>query len=514
MTVRNLMRWRFLAAATMFSAACVSPVSPPTAAAPTAATSPATDSPGTASPTALPTAPPASASPTSRGFPAVTPATVTPSPPTTTPGAGIDVREADIAAHLDALAAIAAEHDGNRASGTSGYEASVDYVAGELEAIGYAVTRQPVDFTFFREAAPVSLSVGGQSWTGIEWLHAMVYSAGGDVTGSLQAIGIEDGAPSETAGCDAADWSTLSPGNIAIVFGGPCLRRDVVSLAQDAGAGAVITMYPTWGVNQTRQPTLLDPAGIDIPALAVGREPALALLGAVESGGQARLSVEVEMSAATAENVIGELPGSNESVVMLGGHLDSVLDGPGLNDNGSGAATLLAVAAAVARAAPPSDTVRFAFWAIEELGTHGSNHYVESLGAAEIERIEAYINLDMVGSTNAGRYVYEDEFAAQGSSDITRRLLDAFATQGAAATTIPSGGSDHLAFQRAGIATGGLFSGIAPLSDEEAELYGGEAGVAADQCYHLACDDRNNVDTATALLFGQAVAAVVGALAY
>ena len=43
--------------------------------------------------------------------------------------------------------------------------------------------------------------------------------------------------------------------------------------------------------------------------------------------------------------------------------------------------------------------------------------------------------------------------------------------------------------------TGGLFSGIAPLTDAEAQLFGGDAGQPADPCYHLACDTRANVDT-------------------
>ena len=47
----------------------------------------------------------------------------------------------------------------------------------------------------------------------------------------------------------------------------------------------------------------------------------------------------------TAENVIAELQGKNDgNVVMAGAHLDSVPEGPGINDNGSGSAALLEVA--------------------------------------------------------------------------------------------------------------------------------------------------------------------------
>lgn len=418
-----------------------------------------------------------------------------------------------IAIHLAALDEIAGEHGGNRASGTTGYDASADYVAEQLAAMGYDVSRQAVDFTFFRESSPVVLNVGDETWTGTEWLHAMVYSAGGDVSGVIESVGIERGLPTDTAGCDVADWEDFGAGGIAIVFGGACLRRDVVGLAQDADAAAVITMYTAWGANEIRQPTLLDPAGISIPAVAVGEEPALALLAAAETGAEAQLSVEVEMSPATADNVLAELPGDDDGVVMVGGHLDSVLDGPGINDNGSGVAALLAIAAALRGQPQEEQTVRFALWAAEEFGVLGSTYYVDSLTSNERDSIDAYINLDMVGSINAGLYVYDDDFAAPGSAQISRMIRDALDDLGSPSIGIPSGGSDHIPFAQAGIPTAGVFSGVAPLSEEHAALFGRQANVSADPCYHLACDGLMNVDTQTARLFGQAIATVVQALA-
>jgi aminopeptidase Y len=422
--------------------------------------------------------------------------------------------------HLTALADIATQHQNNRASGTAGYDSSADYVADQLAALGYEVTRQTVDFTFFREAAPVSLTVGDETWTGIEWLHALLYAPSGDVEGRLQPVGIVNGTPTETSACDPNDWDEFTSGRIALVFGGVCRRRDVVELAQSFGAAALISMYPPWGANQTRQPTLFDPAGLDIPAIAVGREPSDALLAAVESGVDVRLSVEVEMTPATADNVIGEIDGNSDAVIMLGGHLDSVLDGPGINDNGSGVAALLSIAESVAAQPQPEKTVRFGFWAAEEPGTFGSGHYVDGLPAADREQIEAYINLDLVGSLHAVRHVYADTFAAPGSDEITRLLLDAFADAGTPALGVPSGGSDHIPFMEAGIPTGGLFSGIAPLTEADvpyayfAEGYHVEIGTPADACYHLACDDLQNVDFGWAPGFVRAAAAALEALAY
>ena len=52
---------------------------------------------------------------------------------------------------------------------------------------------------------------------------------------------------------------------------------------------------------------------------------------------------------------------------MAGAHLDSVNAGPGINDNGSGAAALLEVAVQLARV-EPDNRVRFAWWGAEEAG--------------------------------------------------------------------------------------------------------------------------------------------------
>src|ERR687895_623151 len=73
--------------------------------------------------------------------------TPTPAPPRLTSQA---LRQAvaavDIRAHLVQLQRLADGNGGNRAAGTAGYDASVEYVASRLTAAGYRVERQPVPF--------------------------------------------------------------------------------------------------------------------------------------------------------------------------------------------------------------------------------------------------------------------------------------------------------------------------------------------------------------------------------
>ena len=110
-------------------------------------------------------------------------------------------------------------------------------------------------------------------------------------------------------------------------------------------------------------------------------------------------------------NVIGETGAAGaRRVVMAGGHLDSVPQGPGLNDNGSGVAAMLEIAEELGgRRLPAGTALRFGFWGAEEIGLIGSRRYVEGLSRTERGRIAAYINLDMVGSPGAEPAVYDGD---------------------------------------------------------------------------------------------------------
>ena len=62
--------------------------------------------------------------------------------------------------HVEALQAVADANHGNRAAGTPGYDASVDYVAGLLRAAGFRVTTPTFDYTRY-DAGPVDLRADG-----------------------------------------------------------------------------------------------------------------------------------------------------------------------------------------------------------------------------------------------------------------------------------------------------------------------------------------------------------------
>ncbi|HEY8180466.1 MAG TPA: M20/M25/M40 family metallo-hydrolase, partial [Candidatus Limnocylindria bacterium] len=339
--------------------------------------------------------------------------------------------------------------------------------------------------------------------------HAMIYSGGGDLTAPIEEVTGGEG------GCEPSDFDGFERGAIALVPpGGGCFRRQVVVNAQSAGAVAVISPNPAWEEGQARRPTLIFPDGIQIPALAAIGSMGDALQDAATAGEDVHIRVTTEIEPTFVHNVVAETPGDPTRVAMLGGHLDSVHDGPGINDDGSGVAALLEMARAVAGGVD-GGRIRFAFWAGEEYGLYGSRAYVTSLSPEEVSALAGYLNLDMLGSLNAVPFVYDDGQAAPGSEQITEFLVQALEAAGTGAERMDLGGSsDHFSFEQAGIPTGGIFSGATELkTDAEASEFGGQADQPLDACYHLACDTPENVDSQQVATFAEAAAAAAVALA-
>jgi Zn-dependent M28 family amino/carboxypeptidase len=226
------------------------------------------------------------------------------------------------------------------------------------------------------------------------------------------------------------------------------------------------------------------------------------------TGVTVRIKTDTVAENRTAYNVLAETSGGDPNhTIVIGAHLDSVSRGPGINDNGSGSATILEVAEVfAAQGREARNKLRFAWWGAEEEGLLGSTFYVNSLSQAEKDKIELNLNFDMIGSPNFVRFVYDGNNSAgggavgpAGSGAIEQLFLDYFASQGLAAAPTPfNGRSDYGPFIAAGIPAGGLFTGAEDVKTAaQAAIYGGTAGAPYDPCYHLACDTyANNNNTA------------------
>jgi Zn-dependent M28 family amino/carboxypeptidase len=419
--------------------------------------------------------------------------------------------------HQAAFQAIADANDdpfypGTRAAGTEGYDESVEYVAGLLEDAGYDVTLDPVDVTFnfpatLRQLTPVEAEYETGVFTG---------SGSGTVEGPVIPVDLALAPPRDSSsGCEPEDFNGLDfsgANDIALVQRGTCNFGNKAMNAENAGAEAVIIFNQgntpdREGLIVANASTLNDGTSIThgIPVVGASFAQGVAL---AQPGSTAFVEV---IPAETREdfNVIAERVGRNaDNVVMAGAHLDSVIAGPGINDNGSGSAALLETALMMAKV-PLENTVRFGWWAAEEQGLVGSEDYVTGLSQAERDRIALYMNYDMVGSPNYIFGVYdadESTFPAPDGVPIPEGSIAIEDLYESYYTWVDepyedsefSGRSDYQAFIENDIPAGGLFTGAEVVKTaEQAAIWGGVAGEQFDPCYHEACDTfANNNDHA------------------
>jgi Zn-dependent M28 family amino/carboxypeptidase len=250
-------------------------------------------------------------------------------------------------------------------------------------------------------------------------------------------------------------------------------------------------------------------AQVRVPAIATRFAAGEALRSGVRDGTtgvRVAVATDVVAEIRRTRNVIAESKeGNAANLVMVGAHLDSVFDGPGINDNGSGSAVVLETAEQLA-GTRPRNKLRFVWWGAEELGLVGSRHYVEGLSPSARRRHALYLNFDMVGSPNFVPYVYDGDASSAGngvrvppgSAVIERVFTRYFASRKLEYRQTGIGGqSDHFPFAQAGIPVGGLFTGAdGRKSSEDAASFGGRAGQPYDPCYHRACDRLTNVSGA------------------
>ncbi|NKQ29272.1 M28 family peptidase, partial [Streptomyces galbus] len=192
-------------------------------------------------------------------------------------------------------------------------------------------------------------------------------------------------------------------------------------------------------------------------------------------------------------NLIAEWPkGDASKVYMFGSHLDSVAAGPGINDNGSGSATLLEVALKLAETNPTmAARVRFGWWTDEEQGLNGSDFYARSLTSAQRSAIKAYYNFDMVASRNGGYFINHITSAAAAPMKAYWDSLNLQPEENVEG----AGRSDDYSFENYGIPTSGYAMGAsARKTSAQAAKWGGTAGAAYDSCYHSSCDTTANIN--------------------
>ncbi len=312
-------------------------------------------------------------------------------------------------------------------------------------------------------------------------------------------------ASASSAGCEAADFPASLAGKVAVIQRGTCDFGLKAKNAQDRGAlGVIIFNEGTIG-DPDRQGLIngtVEGYGVTIPALeatyAAGPLP-----GRPPGRDAWRCRPATQTTRLSTRNVIAETTtGRTDRTVISGAHLDSVPEGPGINDDGSGTATQLELALQMAKLGiKPTNQVRFIWFSGEEQGLFGSTYYADQLTKTQRANTAAMLDFDMLASPNYALQIYDgdgSEFGVSGpnGSGIDRERLPEVlrrarrstrsgsrSTAARTTTSSPRSASRPAASPRAPRCTRPRSSRLqwgGVVSDGLAGQF--------DPCYHLACD--------------------------
>lgn len=301
----------------------------------------------------------------------------------------------------------------------------------------------------------------------------------------------------ENSGCQSTDFPDSVKGQIAFIQRGLCPFGTKSENAGRKGAiAAVVYNTEKDGV----QGTLGTPSKYHVATFGLSGEEAEPIIAKLEKKETVSsiAYIDSEVNTIHTTNIIAQTTaGDPEKCVMLGAHSDSVAEGPGINDDGSGTISLIEVATQLTKF-NVSNCVRFAWWAGEEEGLLGSDYYVASLPEEENQKIRLFMDYDMMASPNFAYQIYNATNALNpnGSEELRDLYIDWYESQGLNYTFIPfDGRSDYDGFIRNGIPGGGIATGAEGIkTKEEAKMFGGKAGDWYDPCYHQLCDDVGNVN--------------------
>lgn len=197
-----------------------------------------------------------------------------------------------------------------------------------------------------------------------------------------------------------------------------------------------------------------DSAYEPIPQLQVTHEQYGQMYRLARRGVPVRLELNVQNRFTNPDKreytVVGELPGTDraQELVIIGGHFDSWHSGQGAVDNAAGSLAMME-AMRILRTLnlPLRRTVRIALWSGEEQGLLGSRHYVR-MHTAELPRVSAYLNIDNGSGRLRGVWGERNTDAVR----VFEQILAPFRDLGVVASNPrPTGGTDHMSFDRAGV---------------------------------------------------------------
>src|SRR6185437_11110539 len=296
-----------------------------------------------------------------------------------------NVSVGSIVKHQIELQKIASLNGDTREVFSPGYTASLNYVVNTLKAAGYSPKVTQFNYPFWTEAKPAVLNwnngtppksykpgtAADDGSPNVDFI-TMANSPTKEIvnTAVVPASNVVDPPVGGSAsGCEVADYPAAVAGKVALVQRGTCSFVQKWAAAEDAGAVGVI-IY-----NEGNTPARQNPIFVDnqidatIPAVISSYSLGNDLLQAYKAGQNPRVDFKVygQFNDRFLPQVIAETKGGDKNnVVVVGAHLDSVPAGPGINDDGSGTASLLAMAQELASGKYDlRQKIRFGWWGAE-----------------------------------------------------------------------------------------------------------------------------------------------------
>ena len=245
--------------------------------------------------------------------------------------------------HLEHLQTIADNNSNTRAVGTSGFDATVDYIDTQL--------RSKTNFQIFRQKFFVRkmVTVNPMLTTTINGVHRnytyetdfveAIFSPPGNLLIPTRLTVIPN------FGCDDQDWQNATPypatnSVVLVIDNQNCSVREKSFIAQKYNITGFL-VYDT-NANETRLPVVVAASNTTFPAMALSYTLGTQLSAAAQDTALANISIgmlivsgnSITLNIST-QNLCADTPTGNKTqTIVVGAHSDSIENFPGINDNG------------------------------------------------------------------------------------------------------------------------------------------------------------------------------------
>lgn len=233
------------------------------------------------------------------------------------------------------LQKIASRNGNQRAFGYPGYTESVEFIAKQVAKQSRTSTFYIQDFpALWTNVTSISLKVDGVD----TFVFGLQYSPSTSPEGVTLPLVL---GPTGAAGCTVAGYEGFDvAGKAVLVERGSCPTGGTLAgrLRPAAAAGAAVVIiynnvnsHVTGGTLSAPDPTHFVPGGF------IDRVDGLPIVARLQAGEEVEVFFQQTQLIETkiTQNIIAETKGGDpNNVIMLGAHLDSVVAGPGINDDG------------------------------------------------------------------------------------------------------------------------------------------------------------------------------------